>query len=272
VTATLSPLFSWRSAICDSDLPPTARHVALTLSLHMSERGDSCFPPLTQQQAETGLSRSAVCDNLKLIEEAGYLRREKGAKGRATRYFATAPDSTVGLLPPSPPGLLSSPPGVPEVAREVVKVQEQDLKSIVRRDRVRLVRGEWNVLSPPLIKHRESYLSSPKTASAVEVALRTYPVEDIISAIQSYATVLSGPEYRWDHRWTIIDFLKRGLDRFVPEAQPLDNFLIKAQSAPSSGPNMKYGRRNVTGTEMREIADRLQAERLAEERKQLAPS
>ena len=45
--AQLSALFTWRSAICESGLPPTARHVALTLSLHMNERGGSAFPGAT---------------------------------------------------------------------------------------------------------------------------------------------------------------------------------------------------------------------------------
>lgn len=69
----LSALFTWRSAICDSELPSTSRHVALTLSLHMSERGDSCFPSVRRLADETGLSRRTVQRHLKELVEAGWL-------------------------------------------------------------------------------------------------------------------------------------------------------------------------------------------------------
>lgn len=93
----LSPLFTWRSAICDSDLSPTQRHVALTLSLHMNERGGSCFPTHDQLKDETGLGRSTVITALKALEDAGWLNRQpgggrrKGGNGQATEYAATVP-------------------------------------------------------------------------------------------------------------------------------------------------------------------------------------
>ena len=147
---------------------------------------------------------------------------------------------------------------------EVEVEKEQDPKTIARMGNVQLVADAWWTHAPPLIGHRDSYLTSTKTRSAVEGALCTYPVEDVVEAVANYAEVLGGPEYRWDHSWTLIDFLKRGLDKFVPEAKPLDNFRIKANR--NGGPNMKYGRRDVSAAEMLALADRLEAT----ERKSLA--
>lgn len=93
----LSPLFTWRSAIVESTLTSTQRHVALTLSLHMNERGGSCFPTHEQLQEETGLGRSTVIAALKALEEAGWLirrpggGRRRGGNGQATEYSATVP-------------------------------------------------------------------------------------------------------------------------------------------------------------------------------------
>ena len=42
--SSLSPLFTWRSALADSDLEPPTRHVGLAISLYMNERGGSAFP------------------------------------------------------------------------------------------------------------------------------------------------------------------------------------------------------------------------------------
>ena len=104
-------------------------------------------------------------------------------------------------------------------------------------DEVLLVTAAWMKNAPPLIVHRESSLKDAKTTSAVEVALKEYPAEDVAEAIGSYATCLAGGEYFWKHSWPIVHFLKRGLSRFVPEADPLNNFRIKE----THGTNGKRG-------------------------------
>ena len=91
-----------------------------------------------------------------------------------------------------------------------------------------LVMDAWLTLAPPLIDHRPPYLREIPTIRAVNRAVERYDEDTVILAIHHYATVLGGDEYWWDHRWTLIDFLKRGLDKFVPEAKPLDNFRHRA--------------------------------------------
>jgi hypothetical protein len=93
----LSPLFTWRSAITESGLPPTVRLVALALSLHMSERGDSCFPARQTLADETGLSVRSVDKAIKQLEEAKYLVVDRPAKtkgrGHMNTYRATVPSA-----------------------------------------------------------------------------------------------------------------------------------------------------------------------------------
>lgn len=92
---TMSPLFSWRSALCDSGLPPTTRHVALTLSLHMNERGGSCFPSQTTLARETGLNKDTVKVHLRSLANAGWLHRkverDEARVGTRVYYSATVP-------------------------------------------------------------------------------------------------------------------------------------------------------------------------------------
>lgn len=92
MSGTISPLFTWRSSIARSDLPPAARHIALTLSLFMSEIGSSCWPSISKQCEATGLSRATVCKHLEVLEKRGWLKREKGDKGKATHYIAIVPE------------------------------------------------------------------------------------------------------------------------------------------------------------------------------------
>lgn len=116
VEGRLSPLFTWRSAICDSDLPPTVRHVALTLSLHMSERGDSCFPSRQVLALETGLSERAVQRAIKALEEGGWLRverpAERGGRGHPNRYAARVPEGRPWFSLPRQKGERGSPKDV----------------------------------------------------------------------------------------------------------------------------------------------------------------
>jgi hypothetical protein len=110
---TLSQLFTWRSAIADSTLPPTSRHVALTLSLHMSERGDSCFPSLNTLARETGLSKSTIAKHLAELEKRCWIDRQPGGcidgKNVPTRYTALIPE---GVRLPDYPSPSDAPPGV----------------------------------------------------------------------------------------------------------------------------------------------------------------
>jgi hypothetical protein len=71
------PLFGWRSAIASENGPEnsTTRHVLLTISLHMGERGNSAFPSLSTIATESGLSKSTVCRHVKKAIENGWLEK-----------------------------------------------------------------------------------------------------------------------------------------------------------------------------------------------------
>lgn len=70
----------------------------LTLSLHMSEKGDSCFPGMELLAEETGLSRSTVSAAIKEAHELGWIDktsgggRGKGGRGISNHYFARFPE------------------------------------------------------------------------------------------------------------------------------------------------------------------------------------
>lgn len=121
----LSPLFSWRSAITESDLPATTRLVALVLSLHMNERGGSCYPSQSTLARETGLHPETVKEHLRTLRTEGWLVA-KEMQGKTTRYTADLPtelsttggsrtqgSTTPGGPPPPHPGVLD--PGDPGV-------------------------------------------------------------------------------------------------------------------------------------------------------------
>lgn len=87
----LSPLFTWRGALVESALRPTCKHVGLTLSLHMNERGASCFPSVPTLCDETGLGETAVRGALNDLVKEGWLTRKIGGGRRSNEYGATIP-------------------------------------------------------------------------------------------------------------------------------------------------------------------------------------
>jgi hypothetical protein len=87
-------LFAWRAAIIESDLPADTKHVGLTLSMHMDERGGSCFPSLNKQARETSRGKRQVRDHLGRLEEDGFLLIHRGKRGRGNpnHYQAVLPE------------------------------------------------------------------------------------------------------------------------------------------------------------------------------------
>lgn len=97
----VSQLFTWRSAVIDDPaLTASARHVALTLSLHMSERGDNAFPSVETLARECARGKSTIVESLKALEACGWLAVDRapgaaGGRGRVNRYSATLPQSVL---------------------------------------------------------------------------------------------------------------------------------------------------------------------------------
>jgi hypothetical protein len=215
----------------------TQRHVALTLSLHMNERGGSCYPGIARIAAESGLSSRAVQKGLRALERTGWIAVETARAPDGTNlYTATIPTTYEHDEGGGAPGAGAHPvpeggaPGAPKGVNEGGNVSPTE----------RLVADAWRANAPPLIEHRDSYLSAARTRTAIRAAVRVYPAEDVAAAVANYAAVLVGDEYRWSHRWPLVEFLKRGLDRFVPEADPLRNFRTRSTPVAASGDGAEF--------------------------------
>ena len=95
----LSPLFTWRAVVKDSDLPPIAKLVAFVLSLHMNEAGGSAFPGVERLSRETSLARRTVTHWRAVLVELGFLNlvqrggSPRGGKRLASEYKAATPSN-----------------------------------------------------------------------------------------------------------------------------------------------------------------------------------
>jgi hypothetical protein len=75
----------------------------------------------------------------------------------------------------------------------------------------------WN--EQKIITHN---VLTDKMKTKIKSALKDYSLGDIKIAITKYKQVLTGDQYFWSYKWTLPDFLSRGLTKFLDT--PIDGF------------------------------------------------
>jgi len=79
---------------------------------------------------------------------------------------------------------------------------------------------KWNSLK--IIKHGTF---TKKMETRVEAALKEYNLEEIKKSMSKYGKVVGSPEYYWTYKWTLEEFLQRGLTKFLDK--PIEDFKEK---------------------------------------------
>ena len=97
--------------------------------------------------------------------------------------------------------------------------KEGSKKSTKQKRQYLVVYDHWN--AKQIVVHKKL---TEKIKQKINTHLRDNSLEDITQAIDNYNTALKSPEYFFKFKWPLIDFLDRGLRKFVDEAQPLSNF------------------------------------------------
>jgi len=78
-----------------------------------------------------------------------------------------------------------------------------------------------------IIQHKQNIYTAQ-----IFTALKTYSIDEIITAITNYAIILHGEEYYWSHKWTLGDFLKRGIDKFMDLDIAKNNYRLSKKDHP----------------------------------------
>jgi hypothetical protein len=217
------PLFVWRSAICESDLPAPARHVALTMALYMNERGGSCFPGGSRLTRDTGLSRRTVWTALGELEAQGWLivvkrgsRTVKGGKLEANHYEARVPTSAGDALVPTSAG--------DALVQEMHSTSAGDAHQVFSNSpKTDAIESDFN----------EAWTLYPNKKER-KAALRAYGARrkagadaaDLLAAVQHYAAVKAGTDPK---------YIKLG-KTFFGRDTPWDDFVQPPTNSSSNGP------------------------------------
>ncbi len=99
----------------------------------------------------------------------------------------------------------------------------------VKEKRYISIFGFWNLRK--ITQHKKL---TEKIKRKIQSALKDYTEEEILGAVDNYSMVTkeAGTKYYWpeNQRWTLVEFLQRGLERFLPSADPLKSFLKSGTS------------------------------------------
>lgn len=75
----------------------------------------------------------------------------------------------------------------------------------------------WN--SQEIIIHQDKTFKT--FHSKLKTKLKTYTIEEIKKSIRHYNFILKSNEYYWTHKWTLKEFLDRGLEKFMIDLETL---------------------------------------------------
>lgn len=85
--------------------------------------------------------------------------------------------------------------------------------------------NHWNQQN--IIVHKKL---TDDTRRAIAHVLRNYSVEDVKVAISNYGEIVHGEQYYFKYRWTLKDFLKRGIEKFTDLGIAKSNFKKEGKS------------------------------------------
>lgn len=85
----------------------------------------------------------------------------------------------------------------------------------------------WN--SKSIVIHNEKTFNSYK--SKISSLLKIYSLEELKTAISNYSFILNDSCYFFSYRWTLKDFLQRGIDKFLDLETAQNNYRISKPEA-----------------------------------------
>lgn len=200
-----------------------ARLVLLTLAEYAHDDGTKAFPSVETISRKARLSERGTQDALRKLEADGMIRKT-GTTRHGTSIYTVVMDEP-GVQNPHPRSPAQE--GVQNDAQTTLQTAPDPttgpITGPVSVSRAYVIEA-WRAKAPPLIAHRESYFKDETVGRKIDKAAAKYGLVDVAAAIYAYAAVLESDEHFFNYRWTLADFLTRGLDRFVPESDPHTTF------------------------------------------------
>jgi hypothetical protein len=193
----------------------------------LSQKDGYCYASNEYLCLGTGLMLRSLQRALVELKKAGFINIEivtNEKKEFVSRHISiTTPMSKM------------TPPHVKNDTTPHVKNDTIDIESILDKEisnTYTAVFELWNSLG--IIKHTSQGKTYEQFKRAINGLIKEgYKQEDIMLAMKNYAKILNSPEYYWKHKWTAVEFLTRGFERFKDWTVCSQNFKNKSFSKPT---------------------------------------
>jgi len=97
---------------------------------------------------------------------------------------------------------------------------KERLKKVLNKDIYIVIFKLWN--EQKVIEHKKLTADMKR---AIDTALRDFTPDEVSQAIKNYAEIVSSDAYFFRYKWTLKDFLKRGLEKFMDAEVARQNYL-----------------------------------------------
>ena len=210
-----------------------------------SDNEQKCFPSYNLLAEEFNVSLNTIKKYIKILKECNliHIEQNKKADGTFENNIYWLIDKSEWITPQTKKHTTAKtdyrrPKFDTTVDQNLTTTVDQNLPhkdtnmikdTNIKNTNIYTIFEYWNS-KISLINHKTF---TDKAKTKVTIALKTYSQELIQQAIDNYAEVLVSPgKFYWTHRWTLADFCQRGIDKFLNEAKPLENFIIKQAIKP----------------------------------------
>jgi hypothetical protein len=217
----------------DEGLSFQAKFLLITLMRYAWGKSDP-YPGQERLAKDLGVGVRSVREYSGELVDSGYLKKIHRGQGQTTVYrIAWSKLESLGLRPAKSAGLdrQNLPPKKYEVEEvQGVKKENPADSPSPSPEQINLLGSDNEAVKlawlgeDALIAHRPQYFERKDVADEIARAVRRHGREEVIAAIRNYAAVLSSDDTMWSHEWPCKEFLRRGVDRFVDDAQPFRQF------------------------------------------------
>ncbi len=207
--------FLWvhNDVIDNHNLNASDKLVYMVLARFVDEETQECYPSIKKLKKMSNLTEPTIRKALKALKENGFIEISQEV-GKVNYYQLNEP--TKNFTPcKKRGGTPKKEVGVPSKNRCTNNTHINNTHLTIHN-----IFSFWN--EKKIVEHRKL---TDKIKTKIESALKDYTEAEIKESISKYAEVLKNDKYFWTYKWTLPEFLQRGLTKFLEV--PMDNFIKK---------------------------------------------
>lgn len=201
-----------------------------------ANQGKKAFPSLKTIANKCGIGETAVKEAINILINNNLIIKNKRFKDLENKisdsnlYELLSPENAITSRQPTRGG---SPPdtGVSRLPTRGGSPSD-NYKELSIKNYINNIYTAWN--AEKIIEHKKL---TEKIEKAITTSIKDYKEEEIVQAITNYKKILTGTDYYFNYRWTLEEFLKRGLEKFLNWGVCSSNFKNKTNNfnPPPSG-------------------------------------